>query len=95
MAEDFCQEAFLRIWRKLDMFDPDRGSFSAWLYRAAANLVLALCVASLGPALVLRFLTGVCLAGVYPPGMKIVAGHVSGRSRGLAIGVLVGALGTR
>ncbi len=40
LAEDFCQEAFLRIWRKLDMFDPDRGSFSAWLYRAASNLVL-------------------------------------------------------
>jgi MFS family permease len=41
---------------------------------------------------VLRFLTGVALAGVYPPGMKIAAGHVSGGGRGLAIGVLVGAL---
>ena len=40
----------------------------------------------------LRFLTGVCLAGVYPPAMKVAAGHVSGRGRGLAIGTLVGAL---
>ena len=59
---------------------------------AAANLVLALWVSSLAPALLLRFATGVCLAGVYPPGMKIAAGHVTGRRRGLAIGVLVGAL---
>lgn len=59
---------------------------------ALANLALAWFAASLAPALVLRFCTGACLAGVYPPGMKIAAGHVSGRSRGLAIGVLVGAV---
>jgi len=39
----------------------------------------------------LRFLTGVFLAGVYPPGMKIMATWFS-RSRGMALGVLVGAL---
>src|SRR5207302_5566131 len=38
-----------------------------------------------------RFLTGVALAGVYPPGMKIVAGWFRD-SRGWAIGLLVGAL---
>jgi RNA polymerase sigma-70 factor (ECF subfamily) len=38
VAEDICQEAFLRIWRKAELFDPKRGSFSAWLYRAASNL---------------------------------------------------------
>jgi len=37
-AEDVCQEAFLRIWRRAELFDPERGSFTAWLYRAAANL---------------------------------------------------------
>jgi len=36
-------------------------------------------------------LTGAALAGVYPPGMKIVAGWYR-EGRGLAIGVLVGAL---
>jgi len=41
--------------------------------------------------LLLRLLTGVFLAGVYPPGMKIVATWLD-RSRGLGIGVLVGAL---
>lgn len=46
LAEDVCQDAFLRLWRKADMFDSKRGSFSAWLYRAAANLAfnrLSLC----------------------------------------------------
>lgn len=38
-----------------------------------------------------RFLTGVFLAGVYPPGMKLIATWFR-RSRGMALGVLVGAL---
>ncbi|HEX5835538.1 MAG TPA: MFS transporter [Pyrinomonadaceae bacterium] len=42
-------------------------------------------------AIVLRFLTGVCLAGVYPPGMKLMAAWFRER-RGMALGVLVGAL---
>ncbi len=42
-------------------------------------------------ALALRFLTGMTLAGVYPPGMKLVASW-SKADRGLWIGVLVGAL---
>lgn len=37
-AEDVCQEAFLRIWRRAELFDPARGAFTAWLFRAAANL---------------------------------------------------------
>lgn len=42
-------------------------------------------------ALVTRFLTGFCLAGVYPPAMKMVATWFRAR-RGLAIGTIVGAL---
>ena len=41
--------------------------------------------------LTLRALTGVCLAGVYPTGMKIMASWFD-RGRGFAIGVLVAAL---
>lgn len=41
--------------------------------------------------IVLRFLTGTFLAGVYPPGMKIMSTWFR-RSRGMALGVLVGAL---
>lgn len=42
-------------------------------------------------AMFLRFLTGIFLAGIYPPGMKIIAGWFKS-GRGLAIGTLVGAL---
>ena len=41
--------------------------------------------------MLLRFLTGVALAGVYPPGMKLVASWRR-EDRGLGIGLLVGAL---
>jgi MFS family permease len=46
-----------------------------------------------GPAsaLALRFATGAALAGVYPPGMKLVATWCR-EDRGLGIGILVGAL---
>jgi MFS family permease len=58
---------------------------------ALVNAVLALWVEQLTPALVLRFLTGVCLAGTYPPAMKIAATWFR-EGRGLAIGLLVAAL---
>ena len=58
---------------------------------AALNGALALWVESLAPALVLRFATGLCMAGAYPPAMKIVATWFQS-GRGLAIGILVGAL---
>lgn len=41
--------------------------------------------------LVLRFITGAALAGVYPPGMKLMASWFRS-GRGLAIGVMIGAL---
>jgi MFS family permease len=57
----------------------------------AATALLGAFVDSLWPAVALRFLTGVALAGVYPPGMKLVAGWFR-EARGLAIGTVVGAL---
>ena len=42
-------------------------------------------------ALSLRFLTGIALAGLYPSGLKVAAGWFRAR-RGMALGVLVGAL---
>ena len=58
---------------------------------ALATAAIAGLVDSFLPAVALRFLTGVALAGVYPPGMKIMAGWFRS-GRGFAIGVLVGAL---
>jgi MFS family permease len=58
---------------------------------AAANAWLALAVDGLAGALALRFVTGVAMAGAYPPAMKIMATWFR-EGRGLAIGILVGAL---
>jgi len=58
---------------------------------AAVNVIFALYVNDPSTTILLRFLTGVCLAGVYPPGMKIMATWFRER-RGMALGVLVGAL---
>ena len=58
---------------------------------ALANAAVALWVDSLTPALALRFVTGVAMAGAYPPAMKIMATWFRA-GRGLAIGILVGAL---
>lgn len=57
---------------------------------AIANLLI-LFVDSFTFALTARFLTGVFLAGVYPPGMKMIATWFQS-ARGLAIGTVVGAL---
>jgi MFS family permease len=58
---------------------------------AIFNGGIALLVQGPGPAVVLRFFTGVTLAGVYPPGMKLIAAWCK-EDRGLGIGILIGAL---
>ena len=74
-----------------DVWAPRQLVIGASLLGAAANASLALFSHGPTSALVLRFLTGFALAGVYPPGMKILATWFRAR-RGLALGVLVGAL---
>ena len=74
-----------------DVWSPRKLVIGASLLGAAANASLALFSDGPSSALVLRFLTGFCLAGVYPPAMKILASWFRAR-RGLALGVLVGAL---
>ena len=58
---------------------------------ALFNGLIPVADGSLGVVLGLRFLTGAALAGVYPPGMKLVASWCRA-DRGLGIGLLVGAL---
>lgn len=69
---------------------------AARLFGASALLGAAANAALLGAgryelALATRFATGVCLAGVYPPAMKMAATWFRAQ-RGLAIGTVVGAL---
>jgi MFS family permease len=70
---------------------PSRTYFAASAVLAAvANLAL-LAAGSFTAALVLRFCIGMLLAGVYPPAMKMAATWFR-VGRGVAIGVIVGAL---
>jgi MFS family permease len=61
------------------------------LAAAGTTALIATLVDSPAAAVPLRFLTGVALAGVYPPGLKLMASWFR-RGRGMALGVLVGAL---
>ena len=74
-----------------DRIDPRRLFMIAALVAASSNtLVLAFPPGSAG-VIATRFVTGVCMAGLYPVGMKIAATWAKGDT-GLLVGLLVGAL---
>jgi MFS family permease len=70
---------------------PARRLFALAAVAGAAANALVLAADGLAGALAWRFATGVCLAGVYPPAMKMIATWFRAR-RGLAVGTIVGAL---
>jgi len=74
-----------------DRFSPRMVFFLCCLCGAIANSLIGLLAKSLWPLLILRFLTGFFLAGVYPVGMKVAAGWYR-EGLGRAMGWLVGAL---
>ena len=74
-----------------DIYSPRMIMAASAAIGAIANGALALWVDTLGPALALRAITGVCMAGAYPPAMKIMATWFR-EGRGMAMGVLIGAL---
>ena len=61
------------------------------LLASAGNAAFALLATDLGTALPLRALSGAGIAAVYPVAMKVLAGWFA-RERGLAVGVLIGAI---
>ncbi len=74
-----------------DVWPARRVMIAGAVVGALANGLLAVAVHGLPGALALRFVTGVAMAGAYPPAMKIMATWFR-EGRGLAIGILVGAL---
>ncbi|HEV3039740.1 MAG TPA: MFS transporter [Candidatus Angelobacter sp.] len=74
-----------------DIFSPIQVLVLSAIAASAANAAFVLEAANPAPAILLRGATGFFLAGVYPPGMKIIAGWFQ-KGRGLALGILIGAL---
>jgi MFS family permease len=64
---------------------------SSLLGAAFTALFGAVAARHIGLALLLRFLSGMTSAGVYPTGMKVLTGWFQ-RGRGLAMGIVVGAI---
>lgn len=74
-----------------DRIDGRRLFCASALIAAAANLaILGLSPDSWG-IVGLRFVTGMCMAGIYPVGMRLAAGWARG-DMGLLVGLLIGAL---
>jgi MFS family permease len=74
-----------------DVFSPIKVLVVSAFLAAAANAAFAFFAAEPLTAILLRGATGFFLAGVYPVGMKIIAGWFQ-RGRGLALGIMIGAL---
>ena len=85
-----CGTAIAALLNLSDVI-PARLLFAGCALLGAAANVLLLRVDGYTGALACRFATGAMLAGVYPPAMKMTATWFQQR-RGLAIGVIVGAL---
>lgn len=73
-----------------DIIRPSRYAAVSAVLAAIANAALLLDISASG-AILSRFATGVALSGVYPPALKFIATWFI-QSRGLAMGLMVGAL---
>jgi MFS family permease len=85
-----CGTAVIAALNLADVIPAGRLFSASAVLGAAANAAI-LAVPGYPPALATRFLTGFFLAGVYPPAMKMISTWFRAE-RGLAIGVIVGAL---
>ncbi|GAA4540003.1 MFS transporter [Pseudonocardia xishanensis] len=75
-----------------DRLRPHRLLAGSALGAAGTTVLLATAVESAGPALALRALTGLFLAGVYPVGMKLTTSWSRPSARSRDLGLLVAAL---
>jgi MFS family permease len=73
-----------------DLVSPRRLIASAAIGAATANIAL-IWTSNVGSAIGFRLLTGVFMAGIYPPALKLVATWYL-KGRGVALGAVIGAL---
>lgn len=86
---------FFAILSISDRFSPSIVFFVSAMFAAFFNVCITIEGIGSKEILLLRLLTGFCLAGIYPVGMKIVSDHYKdglGKSLGFLVGALV--LGT-
>ena len=74
-----------------DRIEPRRLFAASCLIAAIANLGILFVDPTSATTIVLRFVTGACMAGIYPVGMKLAASWARG-NMGIMLGMLVGAL---
>ncbi len=74
-----------------DRFDPRRVFLASTLIATIANASILLSDPTTVTTIALRFVTGVCMAGIYPVGMKIATTWAKG-DIGFLVGLLVGGL---
>ncbi|MDZ4737220.1 MAG: MFS transporter [Rhodospirillaceae bacterium] len=74
-----------------DRLDPRRFFAASALVAALANAALLLVEPTSWGVIALRFATGMCMAGIYPVGMKLASTWAK-NDMGLVVGLLVGAL---
>lgn len=79
------------IFMVADRFDPKRVFLASTLIATIANAAILLTDPTTTTTIVLRFITGICMAGIYPVGMKIATTWAKG-DIGFLVGLLVGAL---
>jgi len=79
------------IFMVSDRFSPSKVFFICAVLGAFSNFLLIYFASSLNVLLILRFFTGLMLAGIYPVGMKIASDWYK-HGLGKALGFLVGAL---
>jgi len=86
-----CGTIFSAVLGLADRIEPQRFFMVSALIAAGANALMLVIDPRSEWILLCRFVTGACMAGVYPVGMKIAATWAD-RDLGLLIGIMVGAL---
>jgi len=74
-----------------DRIDPRRFFMASALVATVANLAILLVEPTSPAVIAMRFVTGMCMAGIYPVGMKLATTWARG-DMGYLVGLLVGAL---
>lgn len=83
----------LAVSNLLDVMSAPRIFAISGVLGAVFNACFAIVASEhVGWAIFFRFLTGMAAAGVYPTGMKILTGWFGRERRGLAMGIIVGAI---